>query len=65
MSMIGELNYFFGLQIKQSREGTVISQAKYMKELLKRYDMIGVKTTKTPTSTSAKLDQDEIGNCMN
>ena len=35
MSMMGELNFFLGLQIKQSREETFINQAKYTKELLK------------------------------
>jgi hypothetical protein len=29
MSMIGELNYFLGLQVKQTAEGIFISQSKY------------------------------------
>ena len=29
MSMMGELNFFLGLQIKQSSEGIFINQAKY------------------------------------
>jgi hypothetical protein len=29
MSMIGELNYFLGFQVKQLKEGTFISQTKY------------------------------------
>jgi hypothetical protein len=32
MSMIGELNYFLGLQVKQSPEGIFISQSKYAKD---------------------------------
>jgi len=31
MSMIGELNSFLGLQIKQTKNGIFISQAKYCK----------------------------------
>ncbi|KAL6310749.1 hypothetical protein AAG906_019098 [Vitis piasezkii] len=35
MSMMGELNFFIGLQIKQLKEGTFINQAKYIRDLLK------------------------------
>ena len=38
MSMMGELNFFLGLQIKQFKEGTFINQAKYVRELLKKYN---------------------------
>jgi hypothetical protein len=31
MSMIGELNYFIGLQIKQMKNSTFVSQGKYIK----------------------------------
>ena len=31
ISMIGELSYFFGLQIKQLKNGTFVSQYKYIK----------------------------------
>jgi hypothetical protein len=31
MSMMGELQFFLGLQIKQSKEGTFVHQAKYTK----------------------------------
>ena len=57
--MIGELNFFLGLQIKQSSEETFINQAKYTKKLLKRFDMMGAKPLTTPMSTSIKLDIDE------
>ncbi|MDG6551115.1 reverse transcriptase domain-containing protein, partial [Staphylococcus aureus] len=35
MGMMGELTFFLGLQIKQSREGTFVHQGKYTKDLLK------------------------------
>jgi hypothetical protein len=35
MSMIGELNYFLGLQVKQTAEGIFISQSKYARDLVK------------------------------
>ncbi|RVW28131.1 Retrovirus-related Pol polyprotein from transposon RE1 [Vitis vinifera] len=57
----GELNFLLGLQIKQLKEGTFINQAKYMKDLLKRFNMEEAKTIKTPMSSSIKLDKDEKG----
>jgi len=35
MSMIGELNFFLGLQIKQTPQGIYIHQAKYVKKTIK------------------------------
>jgi hypothetical protein len=35
MSMMGELQFFLGLQIKQSKEGTFVHQAKYTKDIVK------------------------------
>jgi hypothetical protein len=35
MSMMGELNYFLGFQVKQLKDGTFISQTKYTQDLLK------------------------------
>nr|GEU37317.1 hypothetical protein [Tanacetum cinerariifolium] len=39
MSSIGELTFFLGLQVKQSEEGIFISQAKYVAEILKRFQV--------------------------
>ncbi|KAK2986658.1 hypothetical protein RJ640_010114 [Escallonia rubra] len=59
MSMMGELNFFLGLQIKQSKDEIFINQAKYTKELLKRFDMEESNAFDTPMSSSLKLDKDE------
>src|SRR3954466_10001270 len=48
MSMMGELNYFLGLQIKKLKEGTFVSQTKYCQELIKRFDMAKSKAIDTP-----------------
>jgi hypothetical protein len=37
MSMMGELQFFLGLQIKQAKEGTFVHQAKYTKDILKKF----------------------------
>lgn len=39
MSLIGELTYFLGLQIKQGEEGTFISITKHCLYLLKMFEM--------------------------
>ena len=61
MSMMGKLNFFLRLQIKQLKEGTFINQAKYIIDLLKRFNMEEAKTMKTLMSSSIKLDKDEKG----
>ncbi|RVW66573.1 hypothetical protein CK203_064609 [Vitis vinifera] len=65
MSMMGELNFFLGLQIKQLKEETFINQAKYIRDLLKRFNMEEAKTMKTSMSSSIKLDMDEKGKPVN
>lgn len=61
MSMMGELNFFLGLQIKQTEEVIFINQAKYIRDLLKKFGTNLTKSTPTPMSTSLKLDKDEKG----
>jgi hypothetical protein len=39
MSMMGELQFFLGLQIKQSKEGTFVHQAKYTKDIVRKLKM--------------------------
>jgi hypothetical protein len=59
--MIGELTFFLGFQVKQMREGTFISQEKYTKDILKKFNMDECKTIKTPMPTNGHLDLDEGG----
>jgi hypothetical protein len=47
MSMIGELKFFLGFQIKKLKEGTFICQAKYIKVMLKKFNKEPAKPTKT------------------
>jgi hypothetical protein len=61
MSMIGELIFFLGFQIKQIREGIFIPQEKYTKNLLKRFKMDECKPIKTPMPSNRCLDLDEGG----
>jgi hypothetical protein len=56
MSMMGELQFFLSLQIKQLKEGTFVHQAKYTKDIVSKFKM-----EETPTSTTTTLDADEEG----
>jgi hypothetical protein len=60
-SMIGELNFFLGLQIKQLKEGTFISQDKYIKDILKKFKMGDCKAIKTHMAINAHLNLDVDG----
>ncbi|WP_375667135.1 reverse transcriptase domain-containing protein, partial [Bartonella sp. AC326YNZD] len=61
MSAMGELKYFLGLQINQAQDGIFINQAKYTKDMLKKFKMSESKPLSTPMSTTTKLDKDENG----
>lgn len=59
MSMIGELSYFLGLQVTQTKASMFISQAKYLKDMLKRYGMEECAPMSTPMTTDYKLSKDD------
>ncbi|GKD93744.1 retrovirus-related pol polyprotein from transposon TNT 1-94 [Tanacetum coccineum] len=48
MSMMGELTYFLGLQIKQDDKGISICQEQYTRNLLKKYEIFDSSSVKTP-----------------
>ena len=64
MSMIGELSYFLGLQIKQLKNGTFVSQGKYIKDIIKKFGMSDSKVISTPMGTNDNLDCNASGNMM-
>ena len=61
MSMIGELNYFLGLQIRQSDSSIFISQSKYAKNLLKKFGLESASPVRTLMSPNVKLSVDLLG----
>jgi hypothetical protein len=61
MSMMGELDYFLGFQVKQLKEGTFICQMKYTQDLLKRFGMKDAKPAKTLIGTDEHLDLNKGG----
>ena len=61
MSMMGELQFFLGLQIKQTPQGTFVHQAKYTRDLLRKFDMSDLSPQPTLISTSTAPDEDLNG----
>jgi hypothetical protein len=51
MFMMGELTFFLGIQVKQTKEGTFVHQANYTKDLIKKFAMADAKPVSTPMST--------------
>ncbi|KAK6138991.1 hypothetical protein DH2020_027261 [Rehmannia glutinosa] len=60
MSLVGELNFFLSLQIRQLPDGIFVSQCKYAKNLVKKFGLDNSKHMKTPMNTSQKLCRDEV-----
>jgi hypothetical protein len=59
MSMMGELTFFLGIQVKQMKQGTFVHQAKYTKDLMKKFNMAELKLVSTLMSFAVSLDPDE------
>ena len=61
MSMVGELTYFLGLQVKQTDSGIYINQAKYARNLVKRFGLDNTAHARTPMAANTKLTNDPSG----
>ena len=61
MSIVRELTYFIGLQVKQLNKEIFISQNKYAKNLVKKFGLDNSKCTKTPMRTNDKLSKHKNG----
>jgi hypothetical protein len=59
MSMMGELTFCLGIQVKQTKEGIFVHQAKYMMDLIKKFAMVDAKPVSTPMSVMTALDPDD------
>lgn len=61
MSIVGELSMFLGIQIKQLEKGISVTQAKYVKNMLKTLGIENAKHARTAMNTSFKFTKDEYG----
>ena len=60
-SMVGELTFFLGLQVKQKKEDIFISQEKYARNIVKKFGLDSKKHASIPMSSSTKLNVDSSG----
>jgi len=58
MLMMGELSFFLGLQVKQTKDGIFLCQSKYCKEILKKFEMENCKAATTPMSIRCYMSAD-------
>nr|GEY43022.1 hypothetical protein [Tanacetum cinerariifolium] len=65
MSDMGELTFFLRLQVKQLSDGIFISQDKYVKDMLKKFDMESVRTATTPYEVPKHKSKDEPDDAIN
>src|SRR5438105_850481 len=56
MSMMGESKFFLVFQVKQLKQGIFICQTKYIKDMLKKFNMENAKAIKTSMPTNGHLD---------
>ena len=61
MSLVGELTFFLGLQVKQKKEDIFISQENYARNIVKKFGLDSKKHASTPLSSSTKLNVDSSG----
>ena len=61
MSLVGELTYFLGLQVKKIEDSIFLFQSKYAKNIVKKFGMENVIHKRTPAPTHLKLSKDEKG----
>lgn len=55
MSDMGSLHFFLGFEVHQVEGGIFISQRKYAKDLLNKFDMLNCKPATTPMNMNEKL----------
>jgi hypothetical protein len=61
MSMMRELTFFLGIQVNQTKQDTFMHQAKYTKNIMKKFNMAELKPMSTPMSTATSLGPDKDG----
>nr|GEY45501.1 copia protein [Tanacetum cinerariifolium] len=61
MSLMGELTFFLGLQVKQKKDGIFISHDKYVAEILRKFILQEGKSGSTPIDTKKSLLKEPNG----
>ena len=65
MTDLGKLQYFLGLEVKQETGGIFLSQSKYAKDFLVKFNMHNCKAVGTPMITNEKLQVEDGTEAVN
>ena len=65
MSDLGKLSYFLGMEFQILKQGMVLRQRKYVKEILKRFRMDDLNPTSSPVELNMNFEkngkEDKVG----
>ncbi|KAI3735800.1 hypothetical protein L6452_15315 [Arctium lappa] len=64
MNLMGEMNFFLGLQVKQFSTGIFINQSKYIREILRKFQMENTKPIGTPMAPGTKIGTNPSGKAV-
>ncbi|KAL3749900.1 hypothetical protein ACJRO7_010945 [Eucalyptus globulus] len=59
MTDLGEMSYFLGMEVRQTQNEVFICQKKYLKEILRRFNMEECKSVSTPMGHKEKLQKED------
>ncbi|GJY96571.1 putative ribonuclease H-like domain-containing protein [Tanacetum coccineum] len=65
MSAMRELTFFLGLQVQQRSDGIFISQNKYVKDILQKFDLENIRTVTTPYEAQNPKSKNEPDSSIN
>nr|GEU30395.1 hypothetical protein [Tanacetum cinerariifolium] len=60
-SVMGELNFFLGLQVLQKKDGIFLSQDKYVGDVLKKFGYLDVRSANSPMDKENLWEKDGTG----
>lgn len=61
MSLVDELTYFLGIQVKQMENNIFLSKIKYAKSIAKKFGLENASHKRTSVVTHVKVTKDENG----
>jgi hypothetical protein len=64
MTDLGKLTYFLGMELLETSGGIVLHQAKYAKEILRKFEMIDCNSSVTPADTKVKIEDDDTSEAV-
>ncbi|XP_022024462.1 uncharacterized mitochondrial protein AtMg00810-like [Helianthus annuus] len=64
MSVLGEMNFFLGLQVRQDSKGILIHQGKYVDDIISKFKHQDAKPANTPMAERPMMTEDLEGEAV-